>query len=116
MDNEAETEINEIQSIKDSIDVSDIPFIQAENPRGLELDPAGYFKIAQDMERMLILAKHYSYNKELLRVIEGTDAESICQTIIKYQWASTLKHAAYLGQELAKAEIAMKSGVEYVQG
>ncbi len=116
MENDVETETNEIQSSKESSDISNVPAIQAENPGKLELDPAGYFKIALDTERMLILAKHYSYDKELLRIIEGPDAESICQTIIKYGWVSALNHAAYLGQELAKAEIAMKNGFEYVQG
>lgn len=115
MDNETETESNEIQSTKDSTDVSNIPVIMAFNPGKLELDPAGYFKIRLDMERMLMLAKHYSYDKELLRIIEGPDAESICQTIIENRWVSTLNHAAYLGQELARAEIAMREGCEYVQ-
>lgn len=97
-------------------DISDVPVIVADYPGQLELDEAGYFIIAPDPERMLILAKHYSYDKELLRIIEGPDARSIYRTIIKYKWASTLNHAAYLGQELTKAEIAMKAGFEYVQG
>lgn len=91
-------------------DTSDVPVIVALDPGKLELDPAGYFKIVLDTERMLILAKHYSYDKELLRMIEGSDAESICHTIIRNGWLSTLKHAAYLGQELARAEIAMRKG------
>lgn len=116
MENEAETEINKIQSSKEAPDIPNVPAIQAENPEELELDPAGYFKIALDTEKKLILAKHYSYDKELLRIIEGPDARLVYLTIIKYQWASTLNHAAYLGQELARAEIAMKTGLEYVQG
>ncbi|MDW7731969.1 MAG: DUF4346 domain-containing protein [Methanolobus sp.] len=96
--------------------IIDVPVIVAYEPEKLKLDDAGYFIIAPDPERMLILAKHYSYDKELLRIIEGPDARSIYRTIIKYKWASTLNHAAYLGQELARAEIAMKAGFDYIQG
>ena len=108
MENEADKE--------DDSDIIDVPVIVAFDPEKINLDEAGYFVIAPDPDRMLILAKHYSYDKELLRIIEGPDARSIYSTIIKYQWASTLNHAAYLGQELARAEIAMRTGFEYVQG
>lgn len=94
---------------------SDAPVIQAEKPGKLELDRAGYFVIVPLPERMVILARHYSYDKELLRVIEGPDAQSIYRMLIKHGWVSTLNHAAYLGQELARAEIAMKAGFDYIQ-
>ncbi|WP_406656009.1 hypothetical protein V7O62_09205 [Methanolobus sp. ZRKC2] len=100
----------------DNNDTIDVPVIVAYETGDGELDADGYFVIALDTDRMLILAKHYSYRKELLRIIEGPDARSIYLTIIKYKWASTLNHAAYLGQELTKAEIAMKIGFGYVQG
>ncbi len=95
--------------------IDDVPIIQAEEPEKLELDGAGYFVIVPVPERMSILARHYSYDKELLRIIEGRDAPSIYRMLIKYGWVSTLNHAAYLGQELARAEIAMKAGFDYVQ-
>ncbi|WP_292466636.1 DUF4346 domain-containing protein [Methanolobus sp.] len=97
-------------------DIPNVSVIVADDPEKLELDEAGYFIIAPDTERMLILAKHYSYDKELLRIIEGPDARSIYHIIVKYEWVSTLNHAAYLGQELARAEIAMITGFGYVQG
>lgn len=110
-----ENEVNEAGT-GDNNDIMNVPVIVADEPGKLELDEAGYFTIAPDPERMLILAKHYSYDKEMLRVIEGPDARSVYRTIIKYKWASTLNHAAYLGQELTRAEIAMKAGFDYVQG
>ena len=36
-------------------------------------------------------------------------------TIIAKQWVSELSHAAYLGKELAKAELALQHGFKYVQ-
>jgi tetrahydromethanopterin S-methyltransferase subunit A len=97
-------------------DIADVPVIQAEEPEKLELDSAGYFVIVPLPDRMSILARHYSYDKELLRIVEGRDARSVYRMLIKYGWVSTLNHAAYLGQELARAEIAMKAGFDYVQG
>ncbi|WP_407355187.1 DUF4346 domain-containing protein [Methanolobus sp. WCC5] len=93
----------------------DVPVIKAKETKKLKLDSAGYFIIVAQAEKGTILAKHYSYDKELLRIIEGTDARSIYITIIRHGWVSTLNHAAYLGQELTRAQIAMKAGFEYVQ-
>jgi tetrahydromethanopterin S-methyltransferase subunit A len=36
-------------------------------------------------------------------------------TIIENGWVSQLSHAAYLGKELARAELALRLGGEYVQ-
>jgi tetrahydromethanopterin S-methyltransferase subunit A len=48
-------------------------------------------------------------------VIEGQDARSIYWTIVKNGWVTQLSHAAYLGKELAKAELSIKMGFKYVQ-
>ncbi|WMW21742.1 DUF4346 domain-containing protein [Methanolobus mangrovi] len=100
----------------ENAEMVNVPVILAEEPGKLELDEAGYFVITPQPEKMTILAKHYSYDKELLRMIEGRDAKSIYRTIIKHGWVSTLNHAAYLGQELTRAEIAMRTGFGYIQG
>ncbi|MDK2833864.1 MAG: hypothetical protein PWR29_110 [Methanolobus sp.] len=110
-----ENEIEKLHSSGEDPDTTDAPVIQAEEPGKLELDSVGYFVIVPLPERMLIMARHYSYNKELLRTIEGRDAQSIYRMLIKHGWVSTLNHAAYLGQELARAEIAMKAGFDYIQ-
>ncbi|MDG6245021.1 MAG: DUF4346 domain-containing protein [Methanolobus sp.] len=96
-------------------EIPDVPVIKAQDSKKLKLDNAGYFIIVPQAEKGTILAKHYSYDKELLRIIEGSDARAIYMTIIRHGWVSTLNHAAYLGQELTRAQIAMKAGFEYVQ-
>ena len=61
--------------------------------RFLELDPAGYFIIYLDREAGLICAKHFSNEVNE----QGLD------------------HAAYLGRELMRAELALATGQDYVQ-
>jgi len=48
-------------------------------------------------------------------IIAGKNAKSISDTIIKNDLISRLDHAAYLGRELKKAEIALKLGKNYIQ-
>lgn len=80
------------------------------------MDRAGYFVIIPQQEKGIIVVEHYSYDNRLLRVIEGKDARSIYSTVIENGWIMQLSHAAYLGAELAKAEISIKLGLEYIQG
>lgn len=51
----------------------------------------------------------------LLKVIQGKNARSIYSTIIQNGWVTELSHAAYLGKELARAELSIEQGVRYVQ-
>jgi dihydropteroate synthase len=48
-------------------------------------------------------------------IIKGETAENIFSTIEKMGLITRLDHAAYLGRELAKAEIALVTGKEYIQ-
>ena len=66
-------------------------------------------------DRLMINVEHYAYDDTLLRVIEGSNARALYQAIIARQWVSELSHAAYLGKELAKAELALRYGFKYVQ-
>lgn len=86
-----------------------------EEPERKEIDKAGYFVIIPQPQKGIIIVEHYSYNNRLLRAIEGRDAGSIYRTIIKNGWVTQLSHAAYLGKELAKAELSIKLGFRYVQ-
>lgn len=79
------------------------------------MDKAGYFVVVPLFERRLIHVEHYTYDNTLLRNIEGADARSLYLTIINQQWVSELSHAAYLGKELAKAELALEHGIAYIQ-
>jgi hypothetical protein len=80
-----------------------------------KMDPEGFFTIKPFPEEGLIRVRHYSPKKELLCEIEGKNAEEIYNTIVREGMVSSLSHAAYIGSELQKAEIAMKNGLDYVQ-
>lgn len=95
--------------------LSEVPIIHAEQPAKVEMDKTGYFVILPQPEKQLIVVEHYSYDNALQRVIEGKDARSIYWTIIENGWVTQLSHAAYLGKELAKAELSIKRGFKYVQ-
>lgn len=97
------------------VQISTVPVIQAKEPVKVGMDRAGYFVIIPQKEKEIITVEHYSNDNRLLRVIEGKDARSIYMTIIKNGWITQLSHAAYLGKELAKAELSIKTGFKYVQ-
>jgi len=81
------------------------------------LDPAGMFKIYVDREDKLLVAVQYA-SKELdkpFNVIKGQTAESVYSKIVELGLISRIDHAAYLGSELEKAEIALRTGKEYIQ-
>lgn len=94
---------------------SPAPFVVAHNPTHIELDKAGYFVILPQLTDHTLLVEHYAYDNTLLRVIQGTNARQLYLTIIENGWVSQLSHAAYLGKELARAELSLVHGFPYVQ-
>jgi len=66
-------------------------------------------------ERGVISVEQYSNDNRLLRVIEGKNARDLYRTIIKNKWVTQLSHAAYLGKELARAELSMTLDFKYIQ-
>jgi len=97
------------------IRISEVPTIQAKEPVRVEMDKAGYFVVFPQPERQTIVVEYYTYDNLLQKMIEGKDARSIYWTIIENGWVTQLSHAAYLGKELAKAELSLKLGFKYVQ-
>lgn len=109
--------------------------------RDLKLDPAGYFIIYLDREEGLICAKHYTniINEQGLAVdpetgkvipakgkvlrsretlFQGRTAKELCVRIFEETDSipvSLLDHAAYLGREFMKAELALINDTEYIQ-
>jgi dihydropteroate synthase-like protein len=77
-----------------------------------EQDPQGSFKI--EVMEDSIRTIHY-VNQQPVKVITGTIAKSIYDTILELGLVSKLDHAAYLGSELQKAEEALILGKNYVQ-
>ncbi len=89
--------------------------LAGEPPEVVPLDRADYFVILLLRDQGLLHVEHYAYDDTLLRVIEETTARALYATIIKAGWVSELSHAAYLGKELAKAELALQYRFNYVQ-
>jgi dihydropteroate synthase-like protein len=82
-----------------------------------ELDSTGMFKISLDRKNSFIVAALFSdaAMEKPIQVIKGETAEAIYTKIVQLGLITRLDHAAYLGNELAKAEIAIKTGKEYIQ-
>ena len=99
-----------------SLSISTAPQLVVTAPsHTVTMDKAGYFVIVPVADRKVINVEHYSYDNTLLRVIEGTEAQAIYHKLISDGWVTELSHAAYLGRELAKAELALQYGFKYIQ-
>lgn len=109
--------------------------------RDIALDPGGYFIIYLDRDAGLICAKHYTniiddrglaVDPETGKVIPakgkvertnvtlftGRTAKEICVKIFEATNpipVTKIDHAAYLGREFLRAEIALINGQEYIQ-
>jgi dihydropteroate synthase-like protein len=81
------------------------------------LDPKGAFKILIDRSADAIVALHFATSEDAKpsKIIKGKTAEAVYKKIVENGLVSRLDHAAYLGSELAKAEIALRTGKAYVQ-
>ncbi|MEM0217842.1 MAG: DUF4346 domain-containing protein, partial [Candidatus Nezhaarchaeales archaeon] len=88
--------------------------VKASESRMHDYDPSGYVKITIDKCRRGLLASHFKAG-EVTCIIEGARAEDVYNELIKRGLVTTLSHAAYLGKELYKAELALKLGKSYVQ-
>jgi len=94
---------------------SQVERLQARAPKVLRLDKAGFFVVLPQAATGRIICEHYENNGRLAHVIEGREGAVIATTAIEQGLLTQLDHAAYLGRELAKAEIALKTGSQYEQ-
>src|SRR3989344_6758369 len=78
-------------------------------------DPKGYFLIRVNEKKKRIEAGFCTYKHVITKMVHGTNAIEIYNTIIKKRLISLLEHASYLGKELYKAELALKYGKKYRQ-
>ena len=94
-----------------------VPHIKAEYDRikDWKMDPKGYFTIKPFPEEKLIKVRYYTKDGKKQCLIEGKNAMEIYNTIVREGFISSLQHAADLGAELTKAEIAMSKNIEYIQ-
>jgi len=81
------------------------------------LDPQGIFRIIVDRNTENIVALRFANvdADEPSNIIKGKTAETLYAKIVETGLVTRLDHAAYLGSELVKAEIALKTGKEYIQ-
>ena len=86
------------------------------------MDPKGYFLIKIDKENNLIRVGYCIFKKsgnnlihEMIAEINGTSALEIVNTLIDKKYISSLQHAADMGIELHKAELALKYNLNYIQ-
>ena len=86
------------------------------------MDPKGYFLIAIDRKKKILRVGYCIFTKignkpinDMVSVISGKTAIEIVNTLIKYKYISSLQHAADMGIELNKAELALKYNLDYIQ-
>ncbi|MBE9036061.1 DUF4346 domain-containing protein [aff. Roholtiella sp. LEGE 12411] len=109
--------------------------------RHIDLDPGGYFIIYLDQQAKLIYAKHFTnviderglavdpktgkvipakgkVERTHTTVFSGRTAKELCVKIFEETQpcpVTQLDHAAYLGREFVRAEMALVAGQEYIQ-
>ena len=81
------------------------------------MDEQGSFRVFVDRVEESIVAVHYVCleMEKPAHVVKGKTAESVFAEIARLGLVSRVDHAAYLGAELAKAEVALCTGKEYLQ-
>ena len=86
------------------------------------MDPKGYFLIKIDKEKKIIRVGYCIFSKldndpihDMISEVTGCTAIEIVNTLIDNEYLSTLQHAADMGIELHKAELALEYNIEYIQ-
>ena len=86
------------------------------------MDPKGYFLVAIDRKDKLIRVGYCKFTKlgndpvnDMVAEIVGKTAIEIVNTLIRENYISSLQHAADMGIELCKAELALKNDLNYIQ-
>lgn len=86
--------------------------IQASPSENPQRDEKGFFKIFTEEGK--IVAVFHNFEGENV-VIKGETAGEVAGEIMERSLVSEFSHAAYLGRELQKAEIAIRTGRGYIQ-
>jgi dihydropteroate synthase-like protein len=90
---------------------------ESEKLQPAPLDSVGMFKILIDRTEGVLAAIYYDSVQmdKPVNVVKGETADRVFVKILEMGLVSRLDHAAYLGSELSKAEIALRTGKEYIQ-
>jgi dihydropteroate synthase-like protein len=88
-----------------------------EEPKPATVDPQGVFRVTIDRNAETIVALHFAIPEaeKPSNIVKGETAEAVYAKIVEMGLVTRLDHAAYLGSELAKAEVALRTGKEYIQ-
>ena len=86
--------------------------IIGQRPFKVRLDPMGYFRVTLDGKEILV---EHRFEDVTLKEYRGKKAERLQHEIARDVALSDINHAIYLGRQLAKAEMALKDGQEFVQ-
>ncbi len=78
----------------------------------MRLDPMGYFRVTLDGEDILV---EHRFEDVTLKEYRGRTAVGLQHQLARDLALSDINHAMYLGRQLAKAEMALKEGREFVQ-
>jgi tetrahydromethanopterin S-methyltransferase subunit A len=78
-------------------------------------DPAGLFLIGLGPSGRTIHAEHYTREGVLDRRLVGDSARAVADAVLREGLVGDAGHAAYLGRELQKAEVALHLGLPYEQ-
>src|SRR2546426_455034 len=78
-------------------------------------DPKGYFVITIEPEQKEILLRHYLPDHTPAHEMRGRAATSMLLGLLRDGLVTQLTHAGYLGEELAKAQIALQFALRYDQ-
>ena len=103
------------QSMVSELEVIDCPVLDP--IKDFRRDPTGYYVLVRVVKspmpiEVAICDKHH----QIVKVFRGEHAVDIYESIFRYEkrqkveWFSLKGHAAYLGKELKKAEIALERG------
>ena len=108
---------NHEEMCNSSFEKTDNILVASDPKKPAELDEKGGFRVFVDRSDQDIVVTHFAstVSKKTDLTVKGKTAEVIYLKIIELGLVSSLDHAAYLGSELAKAEIALRTGKEFIQ-
>ncbi len=78
-------------------------------------DKIGYWLFRVNKKKKRIEAGFCRKDNLIEVIVYGKDSEAMYNTIRRERLVTKLQHAAYIGHELQKAEVALKLGIPYVQ-
>ncbi len=82
----------------------------------VDMDPNGQFLVGIDQDEGEIVLQHLSNEGFLLHEYRSAKAERIQHELARDCAISDINHALYLGRQLAKAEMCLKTGEAYEEG